>query len=207
VVLPAEYQAARAEVEAARRARLDAEAKWRELPKPLAPWAADAAVALIVIVAAAATTASLIAWACYGYFKTVRDMLVLGVFTPLFLLVLGLIEAIASRSYARHVEALAALPPPGEGKPPRCRLCGAPLHLEPAALAATCGYCLADSLVTRLSSRRRAWLAEQRRTVELQLEAAVSALSVGRADHKLVRVITLVVLVACWLGFWFALPH
>jgi len=205
--LPAKYRALLTEAEQARQARREAEERLRKLPRPFARWVASAAVGLIVVLGAGFTTAALIAWAFYGVFESVRDMLMLGVFTPMFLVVWGVIEAVAASSYTRHIEALSALPPEEEGRKPLCRVCGAPLPLEPDALAATCDYCQTDSLVTRLASRRREQLERSRREVALKLGQAVSALEVQRGDQKLLRVITLVVLVGCWLGFWFGLPH
>lgn len=46
--------------------------------------------------------------------------------------------------------ALYASPPPSPGAPPGCRHCGAPLAVEPGALACTCLYCGTDSLVKEI---------------------------------------------------------
>ncbi|MFZ5786258.1 MAG: hypothetical protein ACOY3Y_07425 [Acidobacteriota bacterium] len=80
-------------------------------------------------------------------------------------------------------------------------------RIRSSAALVSCDYCRTDSLVTRLSSSRRRWLEELRREVRQQLGAAVDAITNQRAERKLLRIITIVVLVACWLGFWFALPH
>lgn len=205
--LPAAYRRLRDEAEQARRLRREAEALWRRLPRPVPAWAAEAGVWVLVGACVVLTTGALIAWAIYGLFDSVRDMLVLGVFTPIFLLIWGMLEAVTARSYSAYVGKLAALPPAEQGRQPLCRVCGAPLRLEPGALAATCDYCQTDSLVLQLSPKRRRKLEQIRWKVTQQLGDAVAAMEGQRRDRKLVRIITLSVLIPCWLGFWFGLPH
>jgi hypothetical protein len=133
-------------------------------------------------------------------------MLVLGVLTPLFVLVYGAIETVSAFAYTRDVNELSARPPIKAGGLPRCRICGAPLRLEEGALAATCDYCCTDSVVTRVSPQGRRRLDKEARIAERQLKAAISAVLTRRDDRRLARYITIPVLVITWLIFWFVMP-
>ena len=186
--------------------RQAAEQEWRKLPKPLPSWFVGLVTFFIVASSAVLTTASLVAWAIYDIFSSPRDMLMLGVFAPMFVVILALVETLSAFSHARHIEALAALPPVASGAPPRCRMCGAPLLLEPSAIAATCGYCSTDSVVTRPSARSQRRLAWERQAAKRHLDEALRAAYLRRSERSLARYITVPVLVVVWLAMWFVFP-
>jgi hypothetical protein len=206
IAVPAQYATQRAKAEGTRQLRQAAEREWRKLPRPLPSWFVGLATFFIVASSIVLTTASLIGWVFYDLFASPRNMLMLGVFTPLFFVILGLVETLSAFSYARHVEALAALPPVHGGEYPRCRMCGAPLLLEPGAIAATCGYCCTDSVMTRPSARSQRRLAWERASAERSLDEALRAAYLRRSERRLARYITVGVLVVVWLIMWFAFP-
>ena len=178
-----------------REARVEAEAAWRQLPRPLPAWLAWMLPGLIALGLPAYVVCMILGWAFRGWFPTPLHMLGWGIFTPIFAVIFFGIDAAAARSYARRSLAMNAQWT-GEGW--SCRACGGPLATEPNRLAATCDYCGADSVLTSGGARWQAFIRQGHAEAVTSLAQAVDSLAASRKERRLTRIIVF----ACILPFW-----
>jgi hypothetical protein len=97
----------------------------------------------------------------------------------------------------------ASVPPATEGGPPGCRLCGAPLTVEPEDVFVRCAYCDTESLVGVSSARLKAFAAAGARAEGSASRAAELLLRRQRAARfqvtgRTLAVAALVVLPLVW---------
>ncbi len=134
--------------EAEARVRREVEPRWRELTRRPPAWLRPAAMALVVVLPPATTAALVYALTpppgtAAAFSLGALPGLLPGALLWLWTAALGATVVELQRTFA-------AAPPARAGAPPSCRECGAPLAVEPGALAATCAYCGSDSLVADL---------------------------------------------------------
>ncbi len=99
---------------------------------------------------------------------------------------------------------LRASPPPSGTTGFNCGVCGAPLEIEPKALAATCDYCGSDSWVRDAPG---SWdLEGEQRREGKNLSDVVSASDFRSFDLKLLMVVYPTVTAICCGLLWHALP-
>ena len=201
-VVPPAYRARQTELALARAALRSAEHQWRELPRPLPLWVAAVAPPAMALGLPVFIVLNVLGWAFWGWYPTPFHMLALGIFTPVFAVIFFGIDLAAKRSYARRVRAMAARRTP-EGW--ACRRCGGPLELIEDSLAASCGYCGADSVLSDPGPRWRRWLASEQDRAERSLQKAVAAVRDSRSNTRVVRIVVLSVLIPFWLLFMYPL--
>lgn len=202
--VPASHRDRQAELAEARGALRAAEDQWRELPRPLPLWVAAVAPWLILGGLPVFIAVNVLGWVFWGWYPTPIHMLALGIFTPIFAVIYFGIDAGAKRAYSWRVNAMSA------HRTPRgwaCRRCGAPLELEAGALAASCGYCGADSVLSDPGPRWRRWLEGEQERAESSLREAVWALRESRRNTRLTRIVVLSVLTPFWLFFMWPLLY
>jgi len=144
--LPAEY------VEAAQLRSQEADARrqveplWRKLAQGAPGWSGVLAILLVVLLPPLATLVGVL----LAQLGTAEVVAVISL--PALLPGSGLWvwAGAVSATTLRFQASLAAHPSAEAEGAPLCRNCGAPLQPEPDALAATCGYCGADSLLQQI---------------------------------------------------------
>ncbi len=145
VTMPAEHLHALALQGEARALRRSVEARWQRMTHEASPWTEWIAVLLCLLLPPAASALAAFAGA------SPMPMMDGLVFVSVPALAPGgvlWVWAVASRATAQRLDGLlGAAPARRAGGNPTCRSCGAPLALEPGALAATCVYCGVDSLI------------------------------------------------------------
>lgn len=145
VPIPPAHLEALAAREQAARLRKAVEPRWRRMTAQAAWWTEWVAAGLILCLPPMLSLAAVfLLW----FPMPMVDGLV---FVAIPALVPGgvlWVWAIASRATAQRLDrGLWAGPPERAGGNPTCRCCGAPLTVEAGALAATCTYCGADSVL------------------------------------------------------------
>lgn len=132
-----------------------------------------AAVLLVLLLPALAA----IAWVSLARYQPSIVGLFAGAIVPALVpgAVLSTWSAAVHATIVRFQLALACDPPANEGEPPRCRGCGAPLHLERDAISAHCAYCGTDSLIDHVPG-----LASRLRSELRTLDEAIVALRVRK---------------------------
>jgi hypothetical protein len=151
VAIGADHAAAVRAVAGAARARRDAEPLWRRLSSPPSAWVEWAGAGLMLALPPLATLlASLLPYPPLGRTE-IYAAVTLPALVPGALIMLW--HAAVGATVVRFRDAISAHPPRRSGAPPSCRRCGAPLAIEPGAIAATCGYCGTDSLVDEVPVR------------------------------------------------------
>jgi len=164
VAIPREHVEALALHAEARALRVSVEPRWRRMTAEASPWTEWIAVGLALLLPPSISAVA--AFATASPLPTVDGL----VFVAVPALAPGgvlWVWAIASRATAQRLHgALGAAPPKRAGGNPTCRSCGAPLPLEPGAVAATCAYCGVDSIVDAAARRpARAALGAEVRTL------------------------------------------
>lgn len=198
VAVPAEVRERARELTDAGADRRRAKALLGELPRPLPLWLARALPAGLFVVLPVWIVVAVTGWVAWGWFETPLHMLGWGIFTPAFLYIFLLIDALAARANAYGQHSLSPIPlADGHG----CRACGASLSFAESEVVVRCRYCGADSLWRDHSSAWEARLSAARERAQLNLVEALLALRAARADRFRTRLIVLGVLVPFWLLF------
>lgn len=141
------------------------EPKWHHMTSQASPWTEWVAAALILsLPPLSSAVAVLLAW----FPLSMPDGLVFVSIPALLPGGVLWVWAIGSRATAQRIDReLLAGPPVRQGGAPTCRACGAPLTVESDALASTCLYCGADSLLAGAGrDRARSSLSANVRTLE-----------------------------------------
>ena len=145
VVIPQAHLDALAVQQQAARLRREVEPRWRKMTAQAAWWTEWVAAALILFFP---PFASLLAVFVLWFPLSMVDGLVFFAIPSLLPGGALWVWAIASRATAQRLDrGMWAGPPQRAGGSPTCRGCGAPLTVEPEALAATCVYCGTDSVL------------------------------------------------------------
>jgi uncharacterized Zn finger protein (UPF0148 family) len=176
VEVPAAWRAAVDARAAEDRVRAEVEPRWRSLSRPPPRLEALAAALLFALPPAATALVQATRWPPLSPLASLLAVALPAVL-PGALLWLWL-AALRATLLGFRLE-LAARPPATAGGPVACRGCGAPLSVEGDALAATCAYCGADSLVVDLPPSAAS--EERARSALHTLAEAVSALGRRRA--------------------------
>jgi len=155
------------------RVRREVEPRWRELTRRPPAWLRPVAMGLVVLLPPAATAAVVYALTPPPGTAASFSLAALPGLLPGALLWLW--AAAVGATVVELQRTLAAAPPARAGAPPSCRECGAPLAVEPGALAATCAYCGTDSLVADLPAEAES--RARHRAAERTLAEAAEALA------------------------------
>jgi hypothetical protein len=159
--------------EAEARVRREVEPRWRELTRRPAAWLRPTAMALVAVLPPTIVAALVYALTPPPGTAAAFSFGALPGLLPGALLWLW--TAAVTGTLVELQRSLAAAPPARAGEPPCCRECGAPLALEPGALAATCVYCGTDSLTADLPTQAAS--RERRKTAQRTLAQAADALA------------------------------
>jgi hypothetical protein len=130
-----------------------AAAQWRQLEAVRVPRALYVACSLmpLALFAGGIVAGLAVAWLIPARRAAVAPALAWTTWLPLIPLTYAAFERGLRAMLASGVDwisaTFASLPPANEGGPPRCRLCGAPLTIEPDDIFVRCAYCDAESLV------------------------------------------------------------
>jgi len=196
VALSADHAAAVRASAATAAARKTIEPLWQKVTAPAGRGLVGVALLLVVLLPVASTiAASLIPYPPWGQVAIYARVTLPALFPGA---ALYLWSAAVAATVLRFRDAISARPPARSGAPPGCRHCGAPLTVEPEALAATCAYCGTDSLLAEVPVRSlQRKLAETVRTLDeavrklrarkviLGLGAAALAVTIGGAAFLL----------------------
>jgi LSD1 subclass zinc finger protein len=153
VHVPHDYRALFAVHERELAARRELEQRFAAVARPPRRWVDRAAVLLLFIVPSLAPTV----WVHFARDQPSIVGLFAGLIVPGVLpgAIVWMWSLAVHATIVRFQLALACDPPANKGEPPRCRGCGAPLHLESGAISAHCAYCGTDSLIDHAAAAAR----------------------------------------------------
>jgi predicted RNA-binding Zn-ribbon protein involved in translation (DUF1610 family) len=145
VAIPAAHVTALATQRQTSATRRAAEPVWGKLSAGNPPWLAGVAVVMVVLLPPLVTlVASLVPYPPLSHAAIIAFFALPAVVPGAALYAwAGAVDA----TVTRFNDAMAAAPPARDKAAPGCRSCGAPLSVEPEAIAATCVYCGTDSLI------------------------------------------------------------
>jgi len=154
LTVPQAYLAASRALAAQQQARRRLEPLWRRLTVTMGwGWLVAACVAVVLLPPALVTVDIWWVAAPRGLFDRLAFVAIPGLLPGSLLAVIVTANACTALGAA---ERLAARPPTRELNAPRCRGCAAELSVDRAAIAASCGYCGMDSLLSGVTLRERA---------------------------------------------------
>jgi hypothetical protein len=171
VTLPAAYVAAAADAVALASARRAVEPSWRQAARAPAAWVGALALALLLLLPGAAALVAILVPTTPWPRLDVYSLAALPALVPGALLQLWF--AAARTTVAAASAAAVAIRLDGARATAGCRQCGAPLAVDAGALAATCGYCGTDSVLTGAPLARRAGALARGRASLAELVAAL----------------------------------
>ncbi len=208
VPIPATYQELRRDGEKAREARRAVESMLRTcLGRSVPPWAPQ--LYKWTVIPAAVLGVPLALGLTQGEYRWfVREWAVFGMMVPFLASLLPWLVLWAYTKPGLYMAALGVSLRPAPRRPDAegfdCGECGAPLSVEPDALAATCDYCRADSWVSKTAS---GYDAKEEATRDAKnLAALVKSREFQSFDVRLLLTIYPVVMVLGCVGMWFLLP-
>jgi hypothetical protein len=145
VVIPQTHLEALTVQQQAARLRREVEPRWRKMTAQAAWWTEWVAAALILFLP---PFVSVVAVFALWFPLSMVDGIMFFAIPSLLPGGALWVWSIASRATAQRLDrGMWAGPPKQAGGSPTCRGCGAPLTVEPEALAATCVYCGTDSVL------------------------------------------------------------